>query len=92
MDAGDADPAGHGLGDALELLPADLAHGPIGHDQVQAGELVGVEERIQRVGYFHLEVVLAELAGEDDGHLLRLVAVPAAPADQGLLHCCVSFP
>ncbi len=90
MEARDAHARCYGTEQGLELLGGDLAHRPLRHDQVEALELLRVEKSVQHVGDLHLKAFITKSGTEDVGHLLRLVAIPAAPDDQCLLHVAPS--
>ena len=66
---------------ALALFPGNGAHGPHRHDEIQILQLIIVQNRVQGIGNFHLEIRRAQQSAKALGHQLGFMAVPAAPYD-----------
>ena len=66
------------LDNRLTLLARNRTHGPYGYDKVESAELIGIQESIQRVGYFNIKVVRGQQACKALGDLLRFMTIPTA--------------
>ena len=86
-----ANAGAHRLADVHHVLVLDLAHGPAGHNEVQAHQHIKIGQHVQRVADGAFVVVFFQQTGETLGGELGLVAVPAALEDQCFFHGNCSF-
>ena len=91
MTAGHAAASGDGFGNRLRGGIGYLAHGPDGHDQVEAVQFGAVFEGAQRIGGSDGESFGFQGPAEPVGHFSGLVPLPAALNDKGFF-AHMSFP